>query len=103
VAGPDSLDLVTIWRVEQTTGAKRRFFLHLVDGSGDIIAQDDGLGAPAAHWRVGDIIIQHHAIELPATSGHFQARLGLYDPDSGVRLLTVDGAEFVTVESTTVQ
>ena len=103
VPGLDSLDLVTIWRVERARGADRRFFLHLVDESGDIVAQDDGLGAPAAHWRVGDIIIQRHAIELPATPGQFQARLGIYDPGSSVRLLTVDGADFVTVGSTTVQ
>jgi 4-amino-4-deoxy-L-arabinose transferase-like glycosyltransferase len=99
--GPNTLDLVTIWRVDRPTGAERRFFLHLVDESGDIMAQDDGLGAPAAHWRSGDIIIQHHAIELPATPGQFQARLGVYDPSSGLRLLTAGGADFVTVGSST--
>jgi len=96
-AGSDSLDLISVWRVEMPTEGSRRFFLHLVDESGNIVAQDDALGAPAAHWQAGDIIIQHQAIELDAPPAHVQARLGVYDPQSGVRLLTTDGTDSVTV------
>jgi 4-amino-4-deoxy-L-arabinose transferase-like glycosyltransferase len=99
----DSMEVMTIWRVEKSAMADRSFFVHLIDESGDIVGQDDAQGAPAAHWQAGDIIIQRHAVALPNSSEPFQIRLGVYDPWSGVRLLTVNGADFVTVSSTTVQ
>ncbi len=99
----DSLELKTIWRVVRPTDGDRRIFFHLLDEAGNIAAQDDGLGAPAQHWQAGDIIIQHHAIKLPASPDHFEARVGVYDPQSGARLLTGEGAEFVTVGPAAVQ
>jgi hypothetical protein len=80
----------------------RRFFLHLVTATGDMLAQADGLGAPAVFWRPGDILVHHHQLrgtgsaEAEATA----LRLGVYNPRSCPpapcqNLLTDMGAEYV--------
>ena len=92
---PGSLTVLTFWRVlERTTGA-RRFFLHAVDGAGNIVAQHDGNDAPAVHWQVGDLLVQAHGLDGGATA--VDLRLGVYDPVSGTRLLTAEGADSVAL------
>lgn len=95
--GSDDLEVVLIWRVEQPPGGARRIFLHLVDKSSDIVAQDDALGAPAVHWQVGDFIIQRHDLTVPAGSRPLEARLGVYIPGTGARLLTTTGRDYLAV------
>lgn len=93
--GPDTLEVVLIWRVEDTPDSARRIFLHLVNGTDDILAQDDALGAPAPYWQVGDFIIQRHDLALPPGSDTLEARIGVYEPGSGLRLLTAGGPDSV--------
>jgi 4-amino-4-deoxy-L-arabinose transferase-like glycosyltransferase len=92
-----TLEVVAIWRVEQPPGDDRRIFLHLLDSSGNIVAQDDALGAPAEHWRAGDVIIQRHALVVPAGNDILEARLGVYEPGSGTRLWTIGGTDFLAL------
>ena len=66
--------LISMWRVEAETLEPRRIFLHQLDESGEIVAQADGLDVPAAHWRVGDLILQ--VLVVPAGSGD-TLRLGV--------------------------
>jgi len=82
--------LVTYWRVLAPAGEPRRFFLHVVGPDGAPVAQDDRLGAPAEHWRPGDMVVQ--LLSLPRTDG--EVRLGVYDPTNGRRLLTEVGEEY---------
>jgi hypothetical protein len=90
------LGLLTYWRVTGPAGGERRIFVHLVDGAGRLIAQDDGLGAPAAYWRPGDVILQRHSVTVPGgEEGTYSLRLGVYDPGSGARLMTGDGSDSV--------
>jgi hypothetical protein len=86
----DPCTLVTYWQVTAPADGPRRIFLHAVDEAGEIVTQDDRLGAPAEHWQAGDIIIQ--LLTLPETTR--ELRLGVYDPTGG-RRLTVDGAEYI--------
>ena len=85
--------LVTYWRVLTPTGKPRRFFLHVVDADGAVLAQDDRLGAPAEYWRAGDVVVQ--LLTLPRTDG--ELRLGIYDPNDGQRLLTEARREYLVV------
>jgi hypothetical protein len=62
--------------------------MHLVSESGDIVAQDDALGAPAEYWQSGDVIIQQHMVALPALGEQLEIRLGVYNPQTGQRLMT---------------
>jgi 4-amino-4-deoxy-L-arabinose transferase-like glycosyltransferase len=98
IPGADHVALVAIWRVEQTPGADRRVFMHLLDPSGDIVAQDDALGAPAAHWQVGDFIIQRHSVELPVKPENLLVQVGVYDPVSGIRLVTSGAEDSIAID-----
>jgi hypothetical protein len=90
-------ELVTHWRVLQPPDGPRRIFLHVLDGSGALVGNGDGLGAPAEYWQTGDLLLQRHVLPLTPQSSH-QLRLGLYHPQSGERLLTADGADSVPLD-----
>lgn len=94
------LQLVTFWQVEETTAEPRRIFLQAIsENEEQVIGQDDALGAPAAHWRVGDIILQKHNLVLPANTEAYELRLGIYDPVSGRRLITKNGLDYLTLDA----
>ncbi|MCB0028553.1 MAG: glycosyltransferase family 39 protein [Anaerolineales bacterium] len=85
-------ELVTLWQVETIATGPRRLFLHQLDQADEILAQDDGLAAPAVFWQPGDLVLQ--LLQLPAQSGD-RLRLGVYDPDSGIRLRDPAGADAI--------
>lgn len=87
--------VVTYWQVLASPGEPRRFFLHGVDAEGNLVTQHDGLDAPAQYWQPGDVLLQVHP--LAETAVPITLRLGVYNPQSGVRLLTGDGRDFVTL------
>jgi len=62
-------------------------FVHVLDASGQIAAQWDGLGAAWQGWRAGDLLYQRHELELPAEAapGRYAVWAGLYEPASGAR------------------
>jgi hypothetical protein len=95
---PSPCEWLTYWRVEAAAAGPRRFFLHLVAEEGQVVAQDDRMGAPAAHWRPGDVIVQQHAVGLPENMGAFTARLGVYDPETLVRLPAAGGGDNVVLD-----
>ncbi len=66
-------------------------FLHLVDGSGEIVAQADGdslghLVAPSA-WRPRHEVVDRRFVPLPesTTAGPYRLRLGMYNRADGER------------------
>lgn len=82
-----ALHLLTYWQVMVPAGGPRTFFLHLVDEAGNVLAQDDRLGASAEHWQPGDVLVHHHTLSLAAvpaaeTAGSLSLRLGVYNPHS---------------------
>ena len=91
--------LLTIWQVLAPTSEPRRFFVHALNQAGEIIAQHDGLDAPAVYWQPGDIVVQYHP--LPISDNITTYRLGIYNPDTCPpcqNLHTEDGAEFFLIE-----
>ena len=88
-----SIDFQTRWLALDPIGSPRRIFVHLVDpATGEIIAQHDGLDAPPRFWQAGDWIAQQHVLPITADTpaGIYELRLGLYDPDTGQRILQTD-------------
>lgn len=77
------LTLLSTWRAEGPVEEPLAIFVHLLDAEGQIIGQDDGLGAPAAHWLEGDLLLQLQRIEAPA--GNYRVHTGLYNPETGSR------------------
>lgn len=89
---PHASRLITYWQITQTPSSDRRIFVHLLDETGEIMAQDDGLDAAAPSLYPGDIILQLHELPLsPAPT----LRLGVYDPITEQRLTTETGESFV--------
>jgi len=90
----DSLALLTYWRVEAPPSTPLKVFVHLLGGSGESIAQHDGLGSPPRGWAAGDLIVQKHLLLLPAdlSPGLYKLQLGLYNAPAGPRL-SVAGAD----------
>jgi 4-amino-4-deoxy-L-arabinose transferase-like glycosyltransferase len=89
---------LTYWRVLQPTDEPRRIFFHAVDEQGQVIVAADDLGAPAAYWQPGALIVQRHEL---AISGHAYSGLetGLYNPETGARLLMDDGRDILRLQS----
>jgi hypothetical protein len=75
-----SLSLMTAWRVTARTEEEWVIFAHLLNNQGDLISQDDRLGAPSWQWQPGDRFLQLHHVALPDSweSGSTTVALGLY-------------------------
>ncbi|HEY4720749.1 MAG TPA: hypothetical protein VII92_02800, partial [Anaerolineae bacterium] len=91
----NNLEIETRWLAREPITYPRRIFAHLIDlTSGKIVAQHDGLDAPAKFWRAGDWIAQRHILPIPADTpaGKYELQIGLYNPDTGQRVLQTDYA-----------
>ncbi|WP_420631975.1 phospholipid carrier-dependent glycosyltransferase [Candidatus Leptofilum sp.] len=94
----DAIQLTTRWRNE-TGAVPLQIYVHLLDASGQIVAQWDGLDIAWEGWRTGDLLWQQHEIALPPQlpAGEYDLRVGLYDPAMGSRWVTPDGADFAHI------
>jgi hypothetical protein len=87
------------WQVRSTPPIAPRVFVHLYDGSGNLIAQHDGPPAggfvPWAATAAGDVVLDVHQIDIPAAvaAGVYRLATGLYDPATGTRLEAYHGGE----------
>lgn len=72
-------------------------FAHLLDDSNQLISADDGLWVDPETLRVGDRFLQQHHF-APSQSGKpATIAFGLYDPQTGARILTLDGQDQLEV------
>lgn len=76
-------------------------FAHLLDGDGRLIGQHDAPPAngqrPTTGWVAGEYIEDEHPMTFrqPGYTGPARIEVGLYDPQSGARLVTADGRDHV--------
>jgi hypothetical protein len=88
----DALQLTLTWQAQSVPDKSYMIFIHLVDQNGNIVQQRDIIPVdglrPTAGWRAGEVLTDVHTIPLPDTlpAGPYSLRLGLYEPDSFVRL-----------------
>jgi hypothetical protein len=88
------LQVTITWQALQEMDRNYKVFVHLYDGHGGILGQQDrlpGLGArPTTTWKSGEVLVDRYSIPIPqdAPAGRFSLAVGLYDADTGERLGT---------------
>ncbi len=80
------------WQTREPIQDSFIVFTHIVDEQGTLVAQRDAIPGnslyPLTSWAVSQTITDQFALDLPDTlpSGHYEVRVGLYMPESGLRL-----------------
>ncbi|MCL4263665.1 MAG: phospholipid carrier-dependent glycosyltransferase [Anaerolineae bacterium] len=82
------LELLTYWRVNKRDGRNLKLFIHILDESGHLVAQHDGLDVLAAGLPPGDEFAQLHTLPLPVDlpPGQYTVQTGVYDAATLTRL-----------------
>jgi hypothetical protein len=83
------------WYAPRAPGVDTKYFVHLLDASGNIVAQDDGIHVkytrPSSEWQADQMLSD--LIELPLWTlppGDYRLAVGLTNPDTGERLPALD-------------
>jgi hypothetical protein len=89
----DVVQFVTYWQVLRADPAPLVAFVHLTTDGVDIWGQQDWLDVRMAGLQVADRFAQVHRVALrgDAPLGVYHLQLGLYGPDTQVRLLAANG------------
>ena len=92
------LALLTVWRAGERPYPPLKAFVHLVDASGNLLTQHDGLDSPSRFWYPGDIIMQVHILTLPSdvqiSKDDYALRVGLYNRETLEPYRLLDGRDF---------
>lgn len=92
-------NLTLYWQVDQVPPELVSTFVHLLDEEGNILTQSDQWpgGLPVDLWAERQVIVDRHALEIPAEleAGTYQLHVGLYWSDDGTRLTLPNGQDGV--------
>ncbi len=96
-----TITLTLVWQGGDEFPASYHVFVHLVDETGQLLAQSDGEPAnwtrPTTGWAAGEYITDAHQLALPANPPpRLSLRVGLYDPAADQRL-AAETADFVLI------
>ncbi|MGC9349651.1 MAG: ArnT family glycosyltransferase [Anaerolineae bacterium] len=92
VAPGDTLSVALYWQARGRADRDYTVFVHLFGPEGRVWGQSDGYpmdgGAPTTSWIAGEIVVDHHSIQLrnEAPPGLYEVRVGLYDVKRGTRV-----------------
>jgi hypothetical protein len=82
--GENALNVTLYWYALRGVSVDYKAFVHLVDGGGQVVAQDDrdpgGGYTPTTRWRAGEIIADTHRLALPTNlpAADYTLKAGLY-------------------------
>jgi hypothetical protein len=102
-AEPDSAVTVRLqWESAEKIEHSYKVFVHLYAADGRLVAQHDSVPMnelrPTWSWEPGEKIVDHHGLWVPAdVSGPLRLVVGLYDPDSSLRLALPSGSDHAEV------
>ncbi|HLY64507.1 MAG TPA: hypothetical protein VKU60_03140, partial [Chloroflexota bacterium] len=91
-----TLNVELQWQALQPFDANYTVFVHLLDGTNRVVAQQDAQPLdgqlPTIAWQSGQIVNDQHAIPLPAAlpAGDYRVEVGLYLQSTGERLSLSD-------------
>jgi len=111
---PEPGDEIAVWlswsRQGPALAHDYTVFVHLLDGTGERVAQDDGLPGylgtvPTSLWLPGVSVLDRHVVALPTDlpAGQYSLLIGWYDPDSGERLRLAWGDDSLRLAQITVR
>jgi mannosyltransferase len=109
LAAGDIAAVTLFWQAERTPVGRYKVFLHVLDGGNHIVGQRDAEPGGGAHlttlWNPGEVVADNHGIPIhPATPpGVYRVEVGMYDPETGQRLTTPEGASQVWLEPLAVE
>ncbi|HSJ52689.1 MAG TPA: hypothetical protein VLC52_02995 [Anaerolineae bacterium] len=88
------IDLWLLWQVLWSSPDDTHFFVHLLDGDGRQIGQQDTEGYPTAYRRTGDHVLSRFRIDVAeqAGTGAYSIRVGMYRYPEVVNLSLLDEA-----------
>lgn len=93
----EGVPLTLYWRARGTPAAPYVVFTHLLGADGRLVAQHDGSPAggerPTTGWATGEYVTDAHLLEWvdPDYRGPLTIEVGLYEPETGERVLTPGG------------
>jgi hypothetical protein len=96
VEAGDVVRLDLFWQADEPPAERYAVFVHLLDGDGRLVAQQDGepVGGfrPTITWLAGEVIHDRVGVLLPAdlAAGEYQLLTGMYHPETGERLMVTD-------------
>ncbi len=100
VAGSLERPEVTLyWAAGAAPAADYTVFVQLLDPAGRLVGSGDAPplagDLPTSWWRPGDQIVDPHVVipSEPLRPGVYRLAVGLYDPQSGIRLPRLDGGD----------
>jgi hypothetical protein len=85
----DALDVTLYWFGLSETVANNKVFVHLLDGSGTVVAQHDGDPGggftPTSRWMRGELVPDRHRLYLPPSlpPGDYTLKAGMYAATPG--------------------
>ena len=109
LAAGDIAQITLFWQADRTPLLRYKVFLHLLDEGNHIVGQRDaepGGGARLTdRWMPGEVVIDNYGLPIhPATPpGEYRLEVGMYEPETGQRLLAPDGQGQVWLEPLTVE
>ena len=111
-AFPDSVHageeivVTLVWRVLDPSSEVRQrdftAFNHVIDASGERVAQVDGLALLSRDWWPGDVLVQRYKVAVP-NPGAYTWRVGLYSRTDGGRSQVSVGGDSVDLGPLIVQ
>jgi hypothetical protein len=101
-AADDGVTVSLTWRVERNIERSYKVFVHLYAADGRLVAQHDAVPVnelrPTWSWAPGEPIIDHHGLWVPeGISEPLCLVVGLYDPETNVRLTLANGADHAQI------
>jgi hypothetical protein len=87
-----AIRLALRWQTDVPVADSFHVFAHLVDGSGELRAQHDGIPGdgllPMTEWEPGAVVEDRFAVPLPPDlpPGTYELQVGVYNAENGLRL-----------------
>jgi hypothetical protein len=90
--------LYLYWRAGHKLQSSFKVFVHILDESGQLVAQDDGIPVlwtyPTSMWKIDETVVDFHRVRVAAIDPHksYTLVVGMYNETTGDRLNQVDAS-----------